>query len=340
MCRESRTERGVNVLRAGGLAVALDLPDHVVRIAPQQPVRGDLLGAHVLAGIDPGEELLLSLVLDRLAPVLHESADVGRKHLLAHLPAVGAEPGVAPQHPVSIVTAGLRSGVPVDLQTGLRLGDRLDGSTHPRVAEPSGAVDGDIGYARDPQQRVRTLHRTRVDGQLGERPEPAVERGVLVLPDQPQDGQRLFHPGAALFEDRALHLVFGSPPAKADSQRNASRGQLVDGGHLLGDAYRVVHRQLEDAGADPQGAGSRGDGGHEGQRIGGIARHEVVMADGGGVEAGLLRLLCQLEGLGKRITGRLVAKDGKRQGELHFVPAVRMASCERLTPGCSRGSVP
>ena len=39
-----------------------------------------------------------------------------------------------------------------------------------------------------------------------------------------------------------------------------------------------------------------------------VARHEVVMADGGGVEAGLLRFLRQLEGLAERIAGRLVAQ--------------------------------
>ena len=58
--------------------------------------------------------------------------------------------------------------------------------------------------------------------------------------------------GAALAEVRAVHLVLEGPPAEADAERDPPARQLVDRRDLLGDPNRVVHRQLEDAGADPQ----------------------------------------------------------------------------------------
>ncbi len=66
---------------------------------------------------------------------------------------------------------------------------------------------------------------------------------------------------------------------------------------LLGDVDRVVHRQLKDPGADPQRRGAHGDGRQERERVAHDAGHEVVVAGGGGGQAGCLGEVGQLERL-------------------------------------------
>src|SRR5688500_19531448 len=65
----------------------------------------------------------------------------------------------------------------------------------------------------------------------------------------------------------AAHLLLHSFPTRRSSD-------------LLGDPDRVVDRQLEDAGAQAERRGAGGDGGEERQRVGHVAHHEVVVADG------------------------------------------------------------
>ena len=102
----------------------------------------------------------------------------------------------------------------VDREARLRLGQRLHGTAHPRVTEARGTVDGRVGDPRHPQRRTGPLHRARMHRELGELPEAAVVGGVLLAPHQAEDLQRLFHPGAALAEVGAVHLVLERPPAE------------------------------------------------------------------------------------------------------------------------------
>jgi hypothetical protein len=283
-----------------GLLIALHLPDHVVGITPQQPVRCDLLGAHGFTGVDPGEEFLLGVVLDGLPPVLHEPADVSRQHLVAHLLAVGAEPGVSTQNPVRLPVHP-RTSCPVNLQAGLGFCQRLHRAAEPIVAQPGRPFDGSVSDPGDPQWWMWSLYRPRVHGELRKAIETPVVGGVLVLPDEPQDGESLLQPCTPGVELRTLDLVLQRPPAQPDTEGNPAVGELVDRGHLLGDPDRVVHRQLEDAGAEAQRAGAYGDGCQKCQRVGEVARHEMVVTDRRRIKSGLFRFLGQLEGLPKRI---------------------------------------
>ena len=147
-----------------------------------------------------------------------------------------------------------------------------------------------------------------------------VEPAVKAVCSFSQTSRRIFSassmPGSPLAEVGAVDLVLQRPPAQPDPERNTPVRQLVDGGDLLGDPYRVVDRQLEDAGADAQ-VWCVPPPGEEGQRDPPVAGHEVVVADGGRVEAGLLRLLREGERLGR--TGRAPAVPQRRKRPEFFI---------------------
>jgi len=115
----SRSERGVHVVAARRFAVALDLLDGVAGRAPEQAVARDLLGAAVFTGVDASEEPLLDLVLDRLAPVLHQAVDVGGQDVALDLATGRDAPRIAVQDPGGS-GGGTRARVAVDLQARLR----------------------------------------------------------------------------------------------------------------------------------------------------------------------------------------------------------------------------
>ena len=108
-----------------------------------------------------------------------------------------------------------------------------------------------------------------------------------------------------------MRLELERPPSAADAQRHPSARELVDGGHLFGDPQWIVDGELEDAGAHAQRRRARGDRHHEGERITLVARHEVVMTDGDGVEARFFGDASELEALPERIAMAGLAKDGE-----------------------------
>jgi hypothetical protein len=86
---------------------------------------------------------------------------------------------------------------------------------------------------------------------------------------------------------------------------------------LFSDPNRIVRGQQEDSGAHSQTRGSRGDRGHEGQRIALIARHEMVMANRRCIETFFLGNSSELEGLLIGI-GRFWAPNRwEREGKAH-----------------------
>ena len=153
----------------------------------------------------------------------------------------------------------------------VRACDRLHGAAQPCIAEARRTVDRDVSHAGHPQRRVGLLHRPRVHGERGERPEAALICRVLVLPYEPQDREGFLHAGAALAEIRTVHVVLEVPPSAADAERRTSARDLVERGDLLGDSNRIVNRQLEDAGPHPQCGGTRRDRREEGERIAHVA---------------------------------------------------------------------
>ena len=86
------------------------------------------------------------------------------------------------------------------------------------------------------------------------------------------DFERLVHDAGAVSAVDAEAVEFLDLVAEADAQIEASVGEDVDGGGVLGDADRVVEGEEEDPGADADSGGESGDGGGDGQDGGGCSR--------------------------------------------------------------------
>lgn len=93
----------------------------------------------------------------------------------------------------------------------------------------------------------------------------------------------------------------------ADAQLQPPVGQRVDDGRVLGDAPRVLQRQRDDGGAEPDPLRVLRDGGqqHERRRQQAAEMPVVVLGDPERVEAEPVRLHRQLDRLPERARGRI-----------------------------------
>jgi hypothetical protein len=129
----------------------------------------------------------------------------------------------------------------------------------------------------------------------------------LALPRFLHDRERLFEARLALGVGDVQRVVRPRRAAATDAEVEAPAAQVIDGGHLLGDAQRVGQRQHGHGGSDADAARA---GGHEtGQRdrrrLHGACGAEVNLAEPDAVESPRLGGIGQLERLleGRRLAG-------------------------------------
>ena len=97
--------------------------------------------------------------------------------------------------------------------------------------------------------------------------ELAVVLGLVVGPDRLHGGLVLTQHGVAAGPVDAVVLSFGAVPAEPDPQRDPAPGEMVERRHLLGQQDRVVLRDEQDAGAEPDARRHRGRRGERDQRV-------------------------------------------------------------------------
>jgi len=306
----------MNVVAAHLASEMLDLCDHVIWRAPEESILCDLLGWDFFAGFDAREEGFLLFFFGGFFPMLHQTRDIAGQDVLLDGTPIGPDPGEAPKDPIRLALLPGAS-LAIDLEAGFGFRDRLHRAAEPGISQPGRTIDGRVGHPRDPDGWMGRLHGSRVYGQLRKFPETPTPGGLLPGPDQLEDLQGLFHAGPALMKFRAVDLVFEGPPAEAHPQEDPPAGELVDRRHLLGHAHRVVDGELEDPGPDAQAAGAGGDRGQQGQRIAGVARHEMMMSDRRRLEARLFGHAGELEALAIGIWIRGISKRGQGEGKTH-----------------------
>jgi hypothetical protein len=89
-------------------------------------------------------------------------------------------------------------------------------------------------------------------------------------------------PVASRPERKAVHLVLGLEPARADPHLHAAAGDVVDGDGVLRQNRRRAKRHRRHEGAEAEPLGDRGERGERGPRVegrgvGGAADAEVVV---------------------------------------------------------------
>ena len=132
------------------------------------------------------------------------------------------------------------------------------------------------------EDRDGRLHRLRVAADRAEAEVLAVEGRLVLLPDHAQRVDGLVGAAAALVGVDAEGRDLLAHPADADAEEQAAAGEAVDGGAALGELERVVLREHEDAGAEPDPLGAGGQPGQQVERIGQLAvlgqRHAAGVA--------------------------------------------------------------
>ena len=124
----------------------------------------------------------------------------------------------------------------------------------------------------------------------------ALEREALAGPRAAQDLHGIHRPRQALGERDAEHAELLGTPGDAEAERQPALAELVDDGRVLGQPQGIVQRRQDDAGAQPDPIGGRGEGRQHRQQRGQVSvRGAVVLAHPGGVEAQRLGEADQLE---------------------------------------------
>ena len=86
---------------------------------------------------------------------------------------------------------------------------------------------------------------------------------LLLGPQPVQDLEILVHELAALVERNAERVELALVPARRHAHDQAAVRELVHAGELLGERDRIAQRQHQDAGAELDALGARGDRGQQ-----------------------------------------------------------------------------
>ncbi len=220
----------------------------------------------------------------------------GRFVVRRELPAGGAVIGGGIERPArgdqrrrGVVSVVRPAGAVVVDQLGV-IGHRLDDvGGEDRVAPQGGQLHRAFAGGAAVPDGGRLLMRTGERGRAVERGPEAARPGDLLL--APQPAQQL----VVLLLQRVLvvRIPAEEPPglggvALADGQLQPAAGELVDGGVVLGDPYRIEGGQHGDGGEEPDAVRTGGDRAQHRGRRAGQERRTVPLADAEGVEPQLL----------------------------------------------------
>jgi len=157
VCWHPGAKRGVDVIATRLALVAFDLPDDVFGSSPEQTIRSNLFGRNRLPGIESCKEFLLGGVLRGFTPMDQQPIDVARKDFLLDPATVRSDPREASKNPIRRTRLG-RARRAIDFETALRLRQRLNRATQPKVPETCRTLDRRI---RDVGRVPKALDRLR-----------------------------------------------------------------------------------------------------------------------------------------------------------------------------------
>ena len=148
------------------------------------------------------------------------------------------------------------------------------------VALARGAADAVGAAGGEPQRRVRALQRLGLDHDVVVVPAlAAMAEAALGGPRLADDLHRLVEALGRLVDRDAEAVELGLAIALADAEIDAAAGQQVERRDLLGDQHRIVPRQHDHRGAEPDVLGARGEIGQHRHRGRDLALAGEVMLD-------------------------------------------------------------
>ena len=131
-----------------------------------------------------------------------------------------------------------------------------------------------------PERRVRPRRRRRLDDDVVELPELALVAELLVAGESlGDDRHRLVEAFVGLLHRHRKPGELVVAIALADAEIEPPAGQQVESRRLLGQQHRVVPRQHQDGGAEPQGRGARTEPGQQVEAGGDLAEPGEMMLD-------------------------------------------------------------
>ena len=148
------------------------------------------------------------------------------------------------------------------------------------VALARGAPDAVVAAGGEPQRRVRALQRLGLDHDVVVVPVlAAMAEAALGGPRLADDLHRLVEALGGLVDRDAEAVELGLAVALADAEIDPPAGQQVERRDLLGDQHRIVPRQHDHRGAEPDVLGARREIGEHRHRGGHLALAGEVMLD-------------------------------------------------------------
>ena len=126
-------------------------------------------------------------------------------------------------------------------------------------AHAPGGGEGLVAGRGHADGRMRLLHRLRHHHRALHAVELALVAEGLAPPGEADDVQRLAEARLALHVGDAVEIVGAHHTAAPDAELEAPPADVIDGGHFLGDAERVIERQHLHRGAHAESLGARGD---------------------------------------------------------------------------------
>jgi hypothetical protein len=188
------------------------------------------------------------------------------------------------------------------------------------VGQAGGATHGPLGRAADPDRRSGRLRR------LGRDRNARLRHTNVDEPVRPRLAKRLDDlleatTETALLDPERLELL--RAPAQTEPQDQASAGEKIDRGRVLGEPQRMMERGEHDPCGEPDAVGPRGHGRRKRQQRRHVAVvDEMVLREPAGVESQPLGLLRQFErfavevGVRARVAGKALTRD-QSETELH-----------------------
>src|SRR3989442_11807703 len=162
----------------------------------------------------------------------------------------------------------------------------------------------------EPDRWPGTLHRTWAYGGARHTIVPASVSDLVLGPEPLDQGHGLVHPAPALFDRHAKgRELFGRVPG-THPEDQAARGDHVDHRRLLRHGQRMVEREQEYGGPEPNLARPAGDGGQPDERRRIERAGIVVLPEPHRVEPGRLGLLPLADGL-RELAATLVPRPAR-----------------------------
>jgi hypothetical protein len=202
-------------------------------------------------------------------------------------------------------------------------GGRARGGSVIGVGQPARAPECPLVATTEPDRHVDALGGERLEEEVLEAVEPAVERLAAAGPEVPAHIDRLLRVRAALVEALGDADVreLGSIPADAEAGDEATIGERIERGQLLREDDRVAHRDDDHAGPEANRAGAPGDPRQRGDGLvdpavvlrAGVVDEDVVRRPHVG-EAVLLR---ERYGGDHAVAIRVVAEGGEYEPVVH-----------------------